>query len=380
MLATASTVTLSTIAPMVALYLGVESSLIGTYVCCIFSAAAISAVIGGMMVTRYGGIHVSQVCLILAAIGLLLTCSGHLWIMAVGALFIGMSYGPITPASSDILAHTVPRERMGMVFSLKQTAVPLGSAVAGFVIPGVALWAQDWRAGPLLTAIICLLIVLLVMYHRKELDDHTDPNAKFSFQTLLNSLRLVLAHTELRRLLVVGFVYNGAQMCIFSYIVAFLVEDVMLSIVFGGLALSTASVGGMIGRLFWGIFADFVRSPRATLSLLGFLMSMCAVTLTFFTNQWPHWGILIIVFCLGASAIGWNGVHLAQLARVAPEGKTGLATGGMLFFGFGGSIFLPVLFGRVHSFFGQYQEGFLLIAVLCTSVAVWLLFPRQSQH
>lgn len=107
---------------------------------------------------------------------------------------------------------------------------------------------------------------------------------------------------------------------------------------------------------------------------------MCAVTLTFFTNQWPHWGILIVVFCLGASAIGWNGVHLAQLARVAPEGKTGLATGGMLFFGFGGSIFLPVLFGKVHSFFGQYQEGFLLIAVLCTSVALWLLFPRRSQH
>ena len=100
MLATASTVTLSTIAPMVAVSLGVESSLIGTSVCIIFSGAAVSAVIGGTMVTRFGGIHVSQVCLILAAIGLSLTCSGNLWLMALGALFIGVSYGPITPASS----------------------------------------------------------------------------------------------------------------------------------------------------------------------------------------------------------------------------------------------------------------------------------------
>lgn len=378
MLATASTVTLSTIAPMVALSLGVESSLIGIYVCCIFSGAAISAVIGGTMVTRYGGIHVSQVCLILATIGLILTCLGNLWLMALGALFIGVSYGPITPASSDILAHTVPREKMGFVFSLKQTAVPLGSALAGFAIPGIALWAHDWRAGPLFTALSCLLVMLLVMYHRSDLDNHTDPEARFSMQSIINSLRLVITHPELRRLLVVGFTYNGAQMCIFSYIVAYLVEDVTLPIVFAGFALSTASAGGMIGRIFWGVFADWVRSPRLTLSFLGFLMASLAVTTSFFNDQWPSWLILVTVFGLGASAIGWNGVHLAQIARVAPAGKAGVATGGTLFFGFGGAIFLPVLFGKLHSWFGQYQEGFWVIATTSSLVALWLLMSRTQ--
>ena len=379
MLATASTVTLSTIAPMVAVSLGVESSLIGTYVCIIFSGAAVSAVIGGTMVTRFGGIHVSQVCLILAAIGLSLTCSGNLWLMALGALFIGVSYGPITPASSDILAHTVPPSRMGFVFSLKQTAVPFGSAITGFAIPSIAVWCNDWRGGLFFTAGLCVLVMLLVLYHRNDLDNHVDSTARFSFQNVLNSIRLVLSQKELRRLLVVGFTYNGVQMCIFSYIVAYLVEDVTLPIVFAGFALSMASAGGMVGRLFWGVFADWIRSARLTLSLLGFLMATLAIITSLFTPEWPSWLILTVAFALGASAIGWNGVHLAQLARVAPKGKAGVATGGMLFFSFGGSIFLPVVFGKLHTLLGQYQDGFYVIATLSGSVALWLLLSKTEK-
>ncbi|MBR2960499.1 MAG: hypothetical protein IKC44_02920, partial [Burkholderiaceae bacterium] len=69
-IATAATVVLSCIAPMVALQMGIESSMIGTYVCCIYVAGSFAAVIGGMLVRRFGGVHVSQFCLLLAALGL----------------------------------------------------------------------------------------------------------------------------------------------------------------------------------------------------------------------------------------------------------------------------------------------------------------------
>ena len=88
MIATAATVVLSCIAPMIATDLGVESSLIGTYVCCIYVSGSVSAVIGGMLVRRYGGIHVSQFCLLLTTIGLLLSASGNLWLMALGGVFV----------------------------------------------------------------------------------------------------------------------------------------------------------------------------------------------------------------------------------------------------------------------------------------------------
>ena len=379
-LATASTVTLSAIAPLVASAIGMPSSFIGTYVCFIYIGAAFAAVAGGTMVTRYGGIHVSQACLIIAAIGLMLSSVGNFWLICFGGLLLGLSYGPITPASSDILAHTVPKEKMGFVFSLKQTAVPLGSALAGFIVPSVALWADNWQAGPHAMAILALCVALLVLYHRNQLDDHNDPESRFSIHTVLNALRLVTTQAGLRRMCIVSFVYNGTQMCVFSYIVSFMVEDISIPIVLAGMALSAASIGGMCGRLFWGIFADRIHSPRITLSILGFLMAAMLVAVGFFTPATSTFLLLAVCFCLGASAIGWNGVYLAHVARIAPEGKAGVATGGTLFFTFAGAIFLPLIFGFIHNVFNHYFESFYATAALCALIALWLALSKTPKH
>ena len=377
MIATAATVVLSCIAPMIATNLGVESSLIGTYVCCIYVSGSVSAVIGGMLVRRYGGIHVSQFCLLLTTIGLLLSASGNLWLMALGGVFVGFSYGPITPAASFILANQVPQNRMGFVFSLKQTAVPIGTALTGFVIPGFALWANDWRAAPLLVAALCIVMIGVAMYRRGELDNHTDPNAHFTLHTFIESLRLGITHAPLRQMLVVGSTFNCVQMCVFTYLVTYLVEDVTLTIVFAGMALSAMSAGGIVGRVFWGVFADFIRAPIFTLALLGLIMAGCCVTVTFFTVDWPQWVVLVIAFCLGASAIGWNGVLLAQIARVAPAGQAGLATGSLIFFGYLVSISMTMVFAQLHGLFGHYEIGFYMIAACATAVAAWLVLSSN---
>ena len=375
-MATASTVTLSAIAPLVAQAIGVPSSFIGTYVCFLYIGAAIAAVSGGTMVTRFGGIHVSQGCLILAAIGLIISAIPNFWIICFGGFLLGLSYGPITPCSSDILAHTGPKERMGFVFSLKQTAVPLGSAIAGFIVPSVALWANDWKAGPHFMAIAALCVALLVLYHRNLLDDHYDKNARFDARAVINALRLVTSQNGLRRMCIVSFVYNGTQMCVFSFIVAYMVEDIHIPIVLAGMALSAASIGGMCGRLFWGVFADKIHSPRITLAILGALMASMLVVTGFFSESVPAFLMIAVCFCLGASAIGWNGVYLAQVARIAPKGKAGIATGGTLFFTFAGAIFLPLGFGAVHSVFGAYYESFYLTAALCLAIALWLFVSK----
>lgn len=179
---------------------------------------------------------------------------------------------------------------------------------------------------------------------------------------------------------IVSFVYNGTQMCVFSYLVSFMVEDISIPIVLAGMALSAASIGGMCGRLFWGIFADWIHSPRLTLSLLGFLMAAMLVSVGFFSPQTATILLLAVCFCLGGSAIGWNGVYLAHVARIAPEGKAGVATGGTLFFTFAGAIFLPLIFGVIHNTFGQYFESFYATAALCALIALWLLISKTPEN
>lgn len=374
--ASASMVTMATVAPLVAADLGIAASSIGTYVAILYIGAAISSVSGGNLVRHFGGIHVSQASLILAAIGLLLGCTPAVIVVAVSAFIVGLGYGPITPASSDILAHCVPKERMGVVFSLKQTGVPLGGALAGLIVPAVAA-SFGWMSGVTVIVCICLVLVLASFLVRRDLDDHPDAKAGFSLKSVATSLRLVISTSALRRLAIVSFVYNGMQMCVLGFLVSYLVQDKALGIVLAGLTLSAANAGGVCGRIFWGWFADLVHSPRLTLSLLGTLMGAAAIALTFYEAAWGQFTLTALCVVLGGTSIGWNGVYLAHVARSAPEGMAGVATGGTLFFTFTGAMLIPAVFGIIEQATESFSLSFWFASALCLAVAVWLLLSRD---
>ena len=69
--------------------------------------------------------------------------------IALSAVAIGVGYGPITPASSHVLAKTTPRERMALMFSIKQTGVPAGTALAGLIVPPLTI-AFGWQVAVVL--------------------------------------------------------------------------------------------------------------------------------------------------------------------------------------------------------------------------------------
>src|SRR5690606_39626516 len=64
-----------------------------------------------IFVQRYGAIRVSQVGLLICAVGLVLVMSPALPAVVLGAFLIGLGYGPITPASSHLLARNTPAHR-----------------------------------------------------------------------------------------------------------------------------------------------------------------------------------------------------------------------------------------------------------------------------
>jgi hypothetical protein len=54
-----------------------------------------------------------------------------------------------------------------------------------------------------------------------------------------------------------------------------------------------------------------------------------------------------VAFAFGVTASGWNGVFLAEVARLAPEGRVGEATGAVLMFGFAGLVLGPLVMAGV---------------------------------
>jgi predicted MFS family arabinose efflux permease len=369
--------TLPVLAPVVAQTLQVSPALVGLYVSVTYAGAMVASLMGGVTVARMGAIRVSQWGLASCALGLLLCAVPWLPAMALGAVFIGLGYGPITPASSHLLARTTPPHQMSFVFSIKQTGVPLGSMLAGAVVPTLALWG-NWQLSLVAVAVVCLLCAWLSQSLRGELDSDRQSDAHIQWRSLIVPIRLVLAHRALLIMAACSFLFSMVQLSLTTYLVTFLHDDLSYGLVAAGLALSVTQLGGIGGRVVWGYVADRWLGARRMLLLLASMMALAALASAFLTTDTPHALVIAILVAFGASAIGWNGVYLAEVARRAPPGMASMATGGTLAFTFLGVVLGPPMFGVLSAVFGTYRAGFVgLMVMACVSGVVLYWSQRQ---
>jgi len=375
--ASCAMMTMAAIAPLVATALNVPTSLIGSYTGVLYVGSAAAASTCGSVLRRFGAIHVTQVALLFIAFGLLLGCIPNLLPISLGAFCLGFGYGLMTPASSDLLARYVPPERIGLVFSIKQTGVPLGFALAGCLTPSIAQ-TFGWQIGLALMACACILLAFAGIGVRNDLDSYADPTVRFSMAAVFSSLRLVIQSRALKRITLICFTYNGMQLCVLTFIVSFFVEARGTALVFAGLILSVANLGGMFGRPFWGWISDRLANPPRLLGFLGLGSASIVLVLTALPATTAPEVYLGCAFLLGCTSIGWNGVALALMARAAPSGQAGAATGGTLFFAFFGSVLFPMLFGFIEQATLSYEIGYWMMCSCNILIGFWLLIANKQ--
>jgi MFS family permease len=359
------------LAPVASGDIGVAATAIGAFSAIIYFLASFSAPIGGTFVARLGAVRVSQYAMVLTGGGLALCTLAHPAAVVAGAVLIGMGYGPITPASSVLLVEHTPDRLRNLIMSIRQTGVPVGGALAGAVVPWLVI-SIGWRGAALAMSGLILLFVLVLQTIRADYDQPRQMPATRR-PPLASMYRLVLAHEELRRVSLASFTYSGVQMCFASYLVVFLTEKVGFSVIDAGVALSAAMIAGIVGRVLWGVAADWSGNARATLALLGVLMAVCAVLITLVTKAWPFSAVLLLCVVYGASAIGWNGVYIAEIARIAPEGNVAIATGASLAVTYLGAVLSPFLFWLIISQTGSYTAAFGLAALATLAAAATLM-------
>lgn len=370
-------ITLPVVAPVVSQAIGVSTTYVGFYVAAVYVAAMFSSVLGGTFVKRWGAIRLSQISLGLNAIGLVLCAIPSAITMVLGAFLIGVGYGPVTPASSHLLVKTTPPERMSLVFSIKQTGVPVGGMLAGLLVPSMEV-LMGWQAAFGAVAIFCVVCALAVNPLRRELDDDRDPSSRPSlFKSLVAPVKLVMSQTSLRVLAAVSFMFAIAQLSVTTYLVTFLYEDLGWGLVAAGFALTVAQAAGVGGRVLWGWIADnWLGSGYMLIGVALLLLGGAALVPAFDTKT--NLILLYVVFMLlGATAIGWNGVYLAEVARQAPSGQAGMATGGTLGFTFLGVLCGPPLFGVAAARFGSYGDAYGLLMIPALIIAVLLFISRK---
>src|SRR2546430_7822533 len=205
---------------------------------------------------------------------------------------------------------------MALVFSIKQTGVPGGAALAGAALPPLAL-AIGWRPALLMAALCGAGIAALAQSTRRRLDI-SSAQRPFSIAALWAPLRTVVQHPALVELSIVGFVYAAMQMCLMSFLVVYLTEALGYSLITAGLALTTANAGGIIGRIAWGAVADHWLPPRRLLGVIGIASAACAFAAVGFSPAWAPPTLLPGAAWLWATAHGGEGGEMCVKPRRAP--------------------------------------------------------------
>ncbi len=304
----------------------------------------------------FGPVRTLIIGLAIAGAGVLMVLSGTLAMMIVGALLIGVGYATTTPAGSQVLADFTPRTSWGLLFSLRMAAVPAGGVLAG--LAGASLAGRIGWQGALQCVLAASLVIGLVLAALPRAFNESRPLKRFDARLMASPaniarpVAIIRAIAGLPSLVAAGVLLALVHSAVTSFFVIYMHAGlgVPLERAAGSFALLQGCA--IVGRIVFGLLADRVGSPLPILKLLAPLTTGSALLLANFSTDWSGPNQTLCIIAIGITVGTWNGLHLAEIARVAPPDGVGEATAGAAFFTFASYMVTPPLVGWMAATIG----------------------------
>jgi MFS family permease len=366
------------VAPLVIAELHADPAWVGVYYGLSAAASLIAQMGCGSFIIRYGALRMSQVALVLLGGGMAVAAEG--WLLGFGASAIigGGGAAVSTPTSSQLLGRVSPPRLAPLVFSIKQTAVPAGLLICGFLGPAVA-GALGWRGAMLATAAACVTCAAMLQPLRARFDDDRMPSRRFRLSDFRTTIASVLKARDLRALSFACFAFNGVQSVFTAYFVTYLVA-LGYDLAAAGFLFSFVVAVAVPCRVLWGWLGSFHVAPRLVMAGLALGMAASVLVTGLFSAAWPMAAMGLVGAVLSATAVSWHGILLSETARLAPAGRVGSVTGGVLSFGQIGAFVGPFAFSLLLSLTGGYGAGWAVCAIPALWVSISLLRPRAPME
>jgi MFS family permease len=358
-----SRLALPVLTPLVSEDLGISPALIGAYSGILSLSATVLALGAGGLIERHGAWRMCQITLITTSIAFFVAIPGTLLLFAAMAVLVGPGPGVATPASSQVLARCCPPKQAPFYFSIKQTGVPAGGLLAGTLVPFLAL-RFGWQGSFLAIGILYVGLAFLLQPFRAEFDDDLRRQSRHSWVADARStLKRVTADSRLREMVLAAFAFVGLQAAFDSFFVTFLVKGLGYSLTAAGTLFAAAQGVSICARILWGWIAGRFLPARKVLAWLGMMMAVATATMGLAAPEWSVAAVAAVAMVYAATAFSWNGVLLAEVARLAPADKVGATTGGIIVFIMGAATLYPVVFAAILATTGSYGWGYMAAAV-----------------
>src|SRR2546421_1336646 len=279
------------VAPLVIAELHADPAWVGVYYG-LSAAASLFAQMGcGSFIIRYGALRMSQIALVLLGGGMAAAAEGGLLGFGASAVVGGGGAAVSTPTSSQLLGRVSPARLAPLVFSIKQTAVPAGVLICGFLGPAMAI-ALGWRGAMLATAAACVIGAAMLQPLRARFDDDRVPSRRFRLSDFPATIAAVLEARELRRLSFACFAFNGVQSVFIAYFVTYLAA-LGYELAAAGFLFSLVVALAMPCRVLWGWLGSFHVQPRHVMAGLALGMAAGAAATGLFDAASPAGAVVL---------------------------------------------------------------------------------------
>ncbi len=321
---------------------------------------------GGPMLEHHGPIRTLQIGLVAVALGMLLLATPVAAVGLAGALLLGLGLAPNNPAGSTILMRTAPPSHRNLIFSIRQAGVPLGGAIAGMSVPPIAAAVGMPPTIAFVVAIVAVSLLVVQLFQRRLDLEKGPPNRRWarmflSPSALRKSAEAIRAHPSLPLLTGIGISFSIAQASVTAFTATYLVTHHGQDLAAAGQFVAVLLTASTLARIGLGWLADRWRRGLLLLCLL-LIGAAIAILLLVLSSAWPGWTLYLSVALIGATSLGWNGVYMAELARLSPPGLIGDVTSAANLFGFIGSFCGPILFALIASATASFDWPYLLVA------------------
>jgi len=368
------------VAPLMTAELGLPPQMVGNFSSLNTLGAILFLLFGTPLVARFGPARMLQAGALVSCVALLFTAAGLVWALPLAAVLMGIGYGPTGPAGSRILQATAPPRHRVLIFSVKQAGAPAGGALAGLVAAPVAA-IYGWQAALLTGVGVALIAIVAMQGLRAGLDTDRDPSRPlsegFRWRRLAVPLMTLRLSPILPPLCLQAFAFAALQGSLMSFTATWLVERHGMSLPAAGTVFAVMLVAGVVGRLALGWAADRMGDATRSLSLHGMVAAGLTALWVIFGPGAPFAVTLLLAAGAGFTAASWNGIFLAEVARVVPADRVAEASSGAILLCFLGYLSAPTAFAFAVGATDSWLLPFLAACALLACISAGV-FMRQG--
>ena len=241
--------------------------------------------------------------------------AGSFGVLLAGLFVTGLFGASATGASGRAIMGWFSRSERGFVLGIRQTAIPIGGAMAALTLPAIAI-AADLQAALLALAGFSLVAAVVAGVWMRD-PAASEPPKGFD-------ARPPMRDTRLWRLGIGSGLFVVAQASIIGFVVLFLVDEHGMTagqaaLVLAGIQIASAVCRIAVGR--WSDRRDKRIVPLRAAGLTGAVLVAVAALLSGAPNA-----VLVPLLVIGGAAMSsWNGLAFTAAAEIAGRARAGTA-------------------------------------------------------